>query len=167
MNRADIVLRAHAMAMTLTDRERIALGAALVQTVLHPARAPEVLLAAHHITEHGEALLDADFSGAGRLDARLITNTSGGAGTGTTHGTIERMVLSEIPAPRSDGAMRGGPGRSPSSSLRAAWARIRAANDAIEDGWWGHVLAGLCFAIVAIGLMFLPLVLPAFEGGLK
>ncbi|AUC54274.1 hypothetical protein CDO87_14290 [Sagittula sp. P11] len=167
MTRADIVIRAHSIGAGLTDLERIALGAALIQTVLRADKGEAVLAAARHIHEHGEALQDADFSGVGRLDARLITNTSGGAGTGTTHGTIERMVLSEIPAPRSDGATRGGPGRSPSSSLRAAWARIRAANDAIEDGWWGHVLAGLCFAIVAIGLMFLPLVLPAFEGGLK
>ncbi|WP_425072548.1 hypothetical protein [Sagittula sp. S175] len=159
-----LILRANAMAMSLTDRERIALGAALIQTVLRTDRAPEVLLAARHITEHGEALLDADFATVGRLDARLITNTSGGSETGTTtHGTIEQLVLSEIPG----GVTPGRPGRSPSSSLGAAWARIRAVNDAIEDGWWGDGLAGLCFAILTIGLMFLPLVWPAFEGGLK
>ncbi len=62
-SRAEIVLKARALAIGLTERERIALGATLVQTVQTPDKHAEVRFAASKLREHAEILMDAEFNG--------------------------------------------------------------------------------------------------------
>lgn len=156
-----LTLRANAVAMTLTERERIAFAVAMIGTILRPSRAGDVLLAARHIREHGEALLDADLAGLGsdRAVINPFIHSSGGAETGNPHGTIEHWSPSEIPGPRLDGVTPGDPGRSLSSpSLGAAWAHIRAGVDAIEDSPLGDGIAGVCMFAIGIAALFAPLI---------
>ncbi|MBP0483973.1 hypothetical protein [Sagittula salina] len=146
-----MTLRAHALAMELTDIERVALGAALIQTVLRTDRAAHVLMAARHVREHGEALQNSDISGVACLDTPLLQlETSDGSDTGQpTRGAIEQNGPSDIPGE----VTPGDPGRSFSSSLGAAWARFIAAEARFSDSWGGDFVSAVCAALIAIFLL--------------
>jgi hypothetical protein len=155
--RADIVLRAHEVGAGMTDFERIALGAALIDTVLNTERHQTVLLAARHVREHGEALQAASWDGARFIDiSHTPSNTiPGGPHTGqTTHGAVEQTVPPEIPA----GVTAGRPGRSLSSSLGATWARFRAVEARVSDSWLGDGIGVACVWIIGLALLFAPLI---------
>ncbi|MBV6635127.1 MAG: hypothetical protein KI788_04375 [Mameliella sp.] len=147
LTRTDIVLRAHQVGAGLTDRERIALGATLIETVIDPRYHPELAYTVTHLRDHAEALRDAFFD--------LETPDGPGTGKATTH---EQMGLSgscgaqvpQSPAPRAAN----------SSRWRAAWDRIVRAERWISDSWIGDGIAGVCIAILLIGALFAPLFLP-------
>ncbi|MBY6118510.1 hypothetical protein KUV64_05155 [Mameliella alba] len=147
LTRTDIVLRAHQVGAGLTDRERIALGATLIETVIDPRYHPEMAYTVTHLRDHAEALRDAFFD--------LDTPDGPGTGKATTH---EQMGLSgscgaqapQSPAPRA----------ASSSRWRAAWDRIVRAERWISDSWIGEGIAGVCIAILLIGALFAPLFLP-------
>ncbi|MEQ5870216.1 hypothetical protein J4E08_09930 [Sagittula sp. NFXS13] len=143
----------------MTDLERVALGVALVETVLNPVYSPAVIHAARTIREHGEALQDAQWRAVCAAANNDTSHTSVAASTGqSTHGAIEQMATPEISGPPIDAGKLGRPGRSFSSSLRSAWARFSAAEKRLSQSWWGDGLAGLSFAILCICLMFAPLI---------
>ncbi|MBY6117455.1 hypothetical protein KUW09_24920 [Mameliella alba] len=147
LTRADIVLRAHAAGAGLTDRERIALGATLIETVIDPRYHPELAYTVTHLRDHAEALRDAFFD--------LDTPDGPGTGKATTH---EQMGLSGscgVPA-----LQPLTPRAATSSRWRAAWDRILCAERWISDSWIGDGIAGVCIAILLIGALFVPLFLP-------
>lgn len=161
MSRADIVLRAHAIGTGLTDLERIALGATLIQTVLRADRHQAVLLAARHIHEHGEALMDASLGAAPLgettlLDIDTLTYSDGPHIGRSTHGAFEQLAPSERPGT----AVPGSPGRSALSSLRAAWAYLCALDAQISNSILGDGIAGFCVGLLFLAALFAPLLLP-------
>lgn len=147
LTRADVVLRAHEVGQGLTDRERIALGATLIQTVLSPRHFPEVAYAAAQLHEHAEALRDA------HLDLGFPDGPH--MGQDTTHEQTGSSGFCGDTLPQASGP------RAPSSSRgRAAWDRLTAAERRISDSWIGDGIAGIGLIVILLGALFAPLILP-------
>ena len=144
LTRTDIVLRAHAAGAGLTDRERIALGATLIETVINPRYHPELTYTVTHLRDHAEALRDAFFD----------LETPDGPGTGKAN---EQMGLSGscgAPAPQPV------PRAAISSRRRAVRDQIFEAASRMDDHPLGHGIGGLCLVILLFAALFVPLFLP-------
>jgi hypothetical protein len=149
--RADTVIRAHAACVGMTDLERIALGASVVQTVIDPGYHQAVRLASVRLREHADALMQAE------CDLFHRQHPDGSAqGKATTH---EQTSPSEIPVL----LMHGAPtprAWQVSPWWRAAWDRFRTAEAAFSGSIWGDALAGICAFVIFLGALFAPLFIP-------
>ncbi|MGH1416861.1 MAG: hypothetical protein ACRBB0_25480 [Pelagimonas sp.] len=123
-SRADIVIRAHAIGVGLTNEERIALGVTLIMTVLTPNCHMKVRFAARRVQEHAEALDDARLNGfemaeVSEVDVPLLRAPplERARPTAVTTLTERSFLPPEV-------AASGSPGRAVVKypSLRAAWA---------------------------------------------
>lgn len=150
LDRADVILRAHEVGRGLTDLERIALGVTLAQTVLTPGNHGAVRLAAARLSDHADALLDAEIA--------LSDSLSDGPDTGPKPTTHEQPGSSERPAD----AGRPAPSVKPASSgrWRAAWDRFARAERRFSDSLAGDLVGVVSLAILVITAMFLPLIVP-------
>ena len=138
-------LRAHRAARGLTDRERIALGTAIIETVLNPAFAGDVNAAAAHLREHAAA-----------IEAPFCTLTSGRSDTADKAITHEQTgptptVGEAAPAPQT---------RAPRSSpWRRVWDQFsssaRATGSPAMAGLLGDVLGGLSLFVLLGALLVL------------
>ncbi|WP_425099174.1 hypothetical protein [Tropicibacter sp. S64] len=146
--RADVVLMAHVLGRDMTDLERIALGATLIQTVLTPANHCAVRLAAARINEHADAL----------MDALIEMNTGAGPhpGKATTHEQSGPLRIPEAPpsGPSTPCAMETSPW------WRTAWASFRIVEARLSNSLAGDLLGGLCIWVISMALfVFAPLFL--------
>ncbi len=123
-SRAEIIVNAHALAVGLTDNERIALGTTLAMTVLDPTKHREVHFAACKLREHAEALDGARLNGfemaeVSEVDVPLLRapRLERARPTAVTTHTERSFLPPEV-------AASGSPGRAVVKypSLRAAWA---------------------------------------------
>lgn len=142
LTRADLILRAHEIGAGLTDRERIALGATLIQTVLSPRHHPEVAYAAGQLREHAEALRDAhlDLGTPDGPHTRQVTTHEQTGSSGSCGASRP-----QVPAPRA-----------------ATSSRWRAARDLfarLDDSRIGDGIGGVCLILILIAALFAPLFL--------
>lgn len=159
--RADIVLRAHEVGRDLTDMERIALGATLIQTVLNPAYHAPVSHAAARVRDHGAALADA----AGdvppdRWGSRQIAEALRGAqpiehpDRSDPTATHEQTGPIRNAAPDGAGAApRPADAASSSRRWRRAWDQFAASARRIEACWIGDVIALAALVLFILGPM--------------
>lgn len=142
---SDTVVRAHAMGIGLTDLERIALGATLIQTVLSPDHAAHVAQAGRVINEHAEALAAAALELPGWSPS----------GQATTHEQWDLSGSSDL-AGSEPPTLRA----AFSSRWRAAWGWILDRLDRLENSLLGDVIGWACLMVIlGVILVFLPLVI--------
>jgi hypothetical protein len=140
---SDVIRRAREIGQPLPDDQRIALGVTLIRMASLPSSGGAVLRAERLVGDHGRALIaDAVRLDEGQFDAPFIDLT-----IDTTHGSsFDRHPGADISAeaPRPRGYI---------SSLRAAWAGLKAAERRFADSIWGDVTATACVALIAVALV--------------
>ena len=143
LSRADIELRAHEAGAGLTDLERAALGATLIQTVLTPAHAAPVLRAADLVRDHGAALMAAQY------DLSKDSGDLPDQGKTTTHEQPGCPALSDA-APHSPASDNPPPCASRPPAWRARWAGFAHAMGALEDSLLGDFIAAMAVLVLAM-----------------
>ncbi|ALF02136.1 hypothetical protein [Salipiger abyssi] len=139
---ADVIQRAREVGQMLPDEQRVALGVTLICMARQPESFGAVQRAGRMVSDHANALT-AEALHAGADEAPFLDMT-----IDTTHGP----VFDRHPGGR---GTAGAPRPRLSSSLRAAWATLRAAERRFSEGVWGDLLAGICAVIGMIGLSFI------------
>ena len=146
---AELELRAHAIGTGMTDKERIALGVTLIETVLAPDSHRDVQRASRLIREHGDALQAFHLTNRARAyglpDLLPATPECAAPANATTH---EQTGAFGLPG-------TAGPGPQARASFwRRAWERFRAAERRFEDSWAGDILGASCLIIIFVSLVF-------------
>ncbi|MBU2328951.1 MAG: hypothetical protein KJ755_16625 [Alphaproteobacteria bacterium] len=142
-SQSDVIRRAREVGLQLPDDQRIALGVTLILMAATPRSHIAVRRAERMIADHGRALTaEAMWAAEGQFDAPFIDLT-----IDTTHGSsLDRHpgadIGAEAPRPRAY-----------ISSLRAAWAGLKAAERRFADSIWGDVTATACVALIAVALV--------------
>ena len=145
---AELELRAHAIGAGMTDKERIALGVTLIETVLAPDSHRDVQRASRLISEHGDALQAFHLTSRARAygfpDLLPATPECAALANATTH---EQTGAFGLPG-------TAGPGPQARASFwRRAWDRFRAAERRFEDSWAGDTLGACCLVVFLVGLL--------------
>ncbi|EPX78120.1 hypothetical protein [Salipiger mucosus] len=136
-DRADVLVRAHEIGRGLTDAQRIALGVTLIGTARQPESFGAARAAERMVGEHARMLLaDALRGDEAMHQTKTVATTHGNAGN-------------RLPGGRGTvGAPRPAPFL---SSLRAAWATIRAAERRLSESLLGDLLGGVSVVALVVG----------------
>lgn len=147
LTRPDVVLRAHEIGAGLTDRERIALGTTLVQTVLSPRYHPEVAYVAAQLHDHAAALRDAhfDLEIPGAPIGRQATTHEQTGSPGSCGGALPQSPVPHLPT---------------SSPAGVARDRFSTSLAALADSRIGDGIGGVCLVLILIAALFAPLFMP-------